>query len=139
MAGCGSGAPIGRTPQLRSRVPVQLAGSTLISVPSTFSVPDQRPFCVIRVRSIIMREPMRRVKRGSSIGNARPVNSTSSARPSVSFSVRRTFFSGSTTVTESGPTKVSIRSMFSGRDMKTEDCLPSRRIETEASMMFSAG
>ena len=46
--GCGSLAPTGRTPQLRSRVPLQLS-STAIRSPSTDSQPDQRPFCVIRV------------------------------------------------------------------------------------------
>ena len=50
------------------------------------------------------RGPMRRVKRGSSMGKARPLKVISQARPSPSFTVTFRVCSGSMTVMEMGPT-----------------------------------
>ena len=61
------------------------------------------------------RGPIRNVKRGSSIGNARPVKASSAAIPSP-LTRTTSFWSGSTTSIEIGPTVRSNRSMFSSRD-----------------------
>ena len=101
--------------------------------------PCQWPFWVIRVMSMNPRVPTRRVKRGSSIGKARPVKVSSAAMPSCSATVKRSTFSGSTTSIFIGPTEMSIRSLANMREARRQCCTPSTRIEKWQSITLRCG
>jgi len=85
------------------------------------------------------RGPLRRMKRGSSMGKALPSNVTSAATPSAPATVTLSVRSGSITSMRIGPTSRSHRSMFSTLEAWMQYSTPSRMAEKWASAMFRCG
>ena len=87
-----------------------------------------------------VRGPMRRMKRGSSIGALRPVKTISAVMPwSGASTITRSFCSGSITSMLIGPTVRSIRSMLSQREACSAVSTPLRTTTKAASAMFRCG
>ena len=93
----GSGSPIGRMPQDRSRLPIHTAGSTVISSPSMAMTPLQEPNWANRCASSVTRLPARSTCRCSWTTSNRPSQVRSAAMPSVSSRTIRSLCSGSMT------------------------------------------
>jgi hypothetical protein len=95
---------------------------------------------VNRVESISTRPPSREVKRGSSTGPVRAWNTASASIP-VSFGATRTRSRriGSSTSTESGPTRVSPRSRGARPEAWSETWTPPRTTLKEASITLRFG
>ena len=86
-----------------------------------------------------VRGPTRWMNRGSSIGNARPSNTSSAAMPSVAARVTLSRLSGSSTSMRIGPTSRSQRSMSRMREAWMQCSTPSTITDTWASAMFRCG
>ena len=88
-----------------------------------------------------VRGPLRRTKRGSSMGSARAVKVMSAliAFCSGASTSRRSTFRGSTTSIFTGPTCRSSRSIFSQREACSAVSTPLRTTTKAASAMFRCG